>query len=364
MKVVILMENSTCRDTVACAHGLSMYIETDKHKILFDMGPDAQFIDNAKALGVDLTQVDIAFLSHAHNDHCGGLEAFLKLNDRAKVYMQKAVWGQYYVVTPSKCAYIGMDAVLKNYEDRFVLCDGVQKLDEELTVFSAVPGRELWSGANDTLREKIGEDYPRDTFRHEQDLLVTENGKTALFAGCAHCGIVNILKSAEDVLGRAPDAVFAGFHLYNPSLGKSEPGDFVSPDGQVCGRHKGLLHYTVGQRKHLGVALGYPVFIKEIDPEQNRIYLARTGEEYAGGVLLTDCVIQPNPWLNAGQKTAHVLVKVRSRAPDAPATVTLLGDGRAQVVFDAPQRAPAPGQSCVIYRDAAVLGGGFIQRQI
>ena len=88
MKVVILMENSTCRDAVACAHGLSMYIETDKHKILFDMGPDAQFIDNAKALSVDLTQVDIAFLSHAHNDHCGGLEAFLKLNDRAKVYMQ------------------------------------------------------------------------------------------------------------------------------------------------------------------------------------------------------------------------------------------------------------------------------------
>lgn len=159
-----------------------------------------------------------------------------------------------------------------------------------------------------------------------------------------------------------PDGDYAAF--IEQTLGKSEPGDFVSPDGQVCGRHKGLLHYTVGQRKHLGVALGYPVFIKEIDPEQNRIYLARTGEEYAGGVLLTDCVIQPNPWLNAGQKTAPVLVKVRSRAPDAPATVTLLGDGRAQVIFDTPQRAPAPGQSCVIYRGAAVLGGGFIQRQI
>lgn len=159
-----------------------------------------------------------------------------------------------------------------------------------------------------------------------------------------------------------PDRDYAAF--IEQTLGKSEPGDFVSPDGQVCGRHKGLLHYTVGQRKHLGVALGYPVFIKEIDPEQNRIYLARTGEEYAGGVLLSDCVIQPNPWLNAEQTSAPVLVKVRSRAPDAPATVTLLGDGRAQVVFDAPQRAPAPGQSCVIYRGAAVLGGGFIQRQI
>ena len=159
-----------------------------------------------------------------------------------------------------------------------------------------------------------------------------------------------------------PDRDYAAF--IEQTLGKSEPGDFVSPDGQVCGRHKGLLHYTVGQRKHLGVALGYPVFIKEIDPEQNRIYLARTGEEYAGGVLLSDCVIQPNPWLNAEQTSAPVLVKVRSRAPDAPATVTLLGDGRAQVVFDAPQRAPAPGQSCVIYRGPAVLGGGFIQRQI
>ena len=102
MKVVILMENSSCKEGIACAHGLSMYIETAQHKILFDMGPDAQFIDNAAALGVDLTKVDIAFLSHAHNDHCGGLEAFLKLNDHAKVYMQKAVWGQYYVVTPSK----------------------------------------------------------------------------------------------------------------------------------------------------------------------------------------------------------------------------------------------------------------------
>lgn len=159
-----------------------------------------------------------------------------------------------------------------------------------------------------------------------------------------------------------PDGDYAAF--IEQTLGKSEPGDFVSPDGQVCGRHKGLLHYTVGQRKHLGVALGYPVFIKEIDPEQNRIYLARTGEEYAGGVLLSDCVIQPNPWLNAEQTSAPVLVKVRSRAQDAPATVTLLGDGRAQVVFDAPQRAPAPGQSCVIYRGPAVLGGGFIQRQI
>jgi 7,8-dihydropterin-6-yl-methyl-4-(beta-D-ribofuranosyl)aminobenzene 5'-phosphate synthase len=265
MKVVILMENTACRADIACAHGLSMYIETDRHKLLFDMGPDARFIDNARTLGVDLTAVDTAFLSHAHNDHCGGLEAFLKLNEKAKVYMQKAVWGQYYVVTPQKREFIGMDAALKNYENRFVLCEGVQKIDDELTVFSAVPGRELWSGANDTLREKLGADYPRDTFRHEQNLLVTEGGKTALFAGCAHCGIVNILKSAEDALGRAPDAVFAGFHLCNPSLGRSEPNELVDAVGERL-REGGTARYFTGHctgaeayarlKRRLGARLG------------------------------------------------------------------------------------------------------------
>ena len=265
MKAVILMENTACRADIACAHGLSMYIETDRHKLLFDMGPDARFIDNARALGVDLTQVDTAFLSHAHNDHCGGLEAFLKLNGKAKVYLQKGVWGQYYVVTPQKREFIGMDAALKNYEDRFVLCEGVETLDDELTVFSAVSDRELWSGANDTLREKIGEDYPYDTFRHEQNLLVTENGKTALFAGCAHCGIVNILKSAEDALGKAPDAVFAGFHLYNPSLGRSEPDELVDAVGDRLRENK-VAHYFTGHctgaeacarlKRKLGARLG------------------------------------------------------------------------------------------------------------
>ena len=160
-----------------------------------------------------------------------------------------------------------------------------------------------------------------------------------------------------------PDGDYASF--IEQKLGASQPGDFISPDGQVCGQHKGLLHYTVGQRKRLGIALGYPVFIKEIDPVQNRIYLARTGEEYADGVLLSDCIIQPNPLLIPGQKqTAHASVKVRSRASDAPATLTLLPDGQLQVLFDTPQRAPAPGQSCVIYDGATVLGGGYIQKQI
>ena len=232
MKVTTLLENKTTCDALRCEHGLSLYIETREHRILFDSGASDAFWKNAETLGIDLAQVDIAFLSHAHNDHCGGLLTFLEGNKTAKVYLQKEAFGDYYVVTPAKCAYIGLDPKLREYADRFVMAEGVTKLDDELTLFSGIKTHELLSEANATLREKVGEDYPRDPFRHEQDLLVTEDGKSVLFAGCAHCGIVNIINRAEDVLGCAPDAVFAGFHLYNPSLGQPEPRKLVDAVGE------------------------------------------------------------------------------------------------------------------------------------
>ena len=133
MKITTLLENKTTCDALRCEHGLSLYIETAKHKILFDSGASDAFWENAKALGIDLAQVDIAFLSHAHNDHCGGLLTFLRGNRTAKVYLQKEAFGDYYVVTPTKCAFIGLDPKLHEYADRFVMAEGVTKLDEELT---------------------------------------------------------------------------------------------------------------------------------------------------------------------------------------------------------------------------------------
>ncbi len=232
MKVTTLLENKTTCDTLRCEHGLSLYIETERHKILFDSGASDAFWENAKALGIDLAQVDVAFLSHAHNDHCGGLLTFLTGNGTAKVYLQKKSFGDYYVVTPEKHEFIGLDPKLREYADRFVMAEGVTKIDDEMTLFSGIRTHELLSEANATLCEKVGNEYPRDAFRHEQDLLVTENGKTALFAGCAHSGIVNILNRAEEILGRAPDYVFAGFHLYNPTLGQSEPRALVDAVGE------------------------------------------------------------------------------------------------------------------------------------
>ena len=144
-------------------------------------------------------------------------------------------------------------------------------------------------------------------------------------------------------------------------FGKMPEGEFISPDGTVCGRHKGLLHYTVGQRKGLGIALGRPVFIKSMDPQTNRIYLGDAGEEFAAGVLLRDCrwipFEQPAQPFKAG-------AKIRSMAKEAAAQIIPLPNQSARVLFDVPQRAPAPGQSCVLYDGDYVLGGGYIESQI
>lgn len=242
MKIVTLLENTTCGD-LRCEHGLSLYIETKKHKILFDSGASDAFLENAKALGVDLEAVDIAFLSHAHNDHCGGLAHFCARNKTAKVYMQKEAFGEYYVVTPVREAFIGLSDEVKSYEERFVFCDGFVTVDEELSAFSGVEARELTSGANATLREKVGEEYPCDRFVHEQDLLITEDGKTVLFAGCAHTGIVNIIEHAKTIAPHI-DAVFAGFHLYNPTLKETQPRELVDAVASRLASYDGTRYYT------------------------------------------------------------------------------------------------------------------------
>lgn len=164
---------------------------------------------------------------------------------------------------------------------------------------------------------------------------------------------------SQEICFVPPGGSYAGF--LESRFGPSKPGWFVSPEGERIAPHKGLLHYTAGQRKHLGVALGRPAFIRRIDGESGDILLGYAGEEYAGSVLLRDVVFLPDrDTVLQGETIFAAQVKVRSRAVPSPARVTCLADGRALVEFEQPERAPAPGQSCVFYRDEWVLGGGVI----
>ena len=153
-----------------------------------------------------------------------------------------------------------------------------------------------------------------------------------------------------------PDGDYAGF--IRARKGDFPEGDFISPEGKPCGKHKGIIHYTVGQRKKLGIALGKPAFIKRIDPLSNRIYLGWGGEEYEREITVSGL---SETFPGAFRDGMRCGAKVRSRAAVAPCTLTLLGGGRAKAVFDQPERAPAPGQTAAFYDGEVVLGGGFIE---
>lgn len=133
-------------------------------------------------------------------------------------------------------------------------------------------------------------------------------------------------------------------------------GDFVNKDGEVIGRHKGVMNYTVGQRKGLG-AFGKPMFVTRLDILNNRIYLGEEGSQY-----LKSFTADTINW-SAGEiptEPFRAEVKIRFRAPAAPATVTPQGD-ELFVEFDEPQRSVTPGQFAAFYSDNVVLGGGIIR---
>jgi 7,8-dihydropterin-6-yl-methyl-4-(beta-D-ribofuranosyl)aminobenzene 5'-phosphate synthase len=227
MLIKVLLENRTSSPDLACEHGLSLYIETQKHKILFDMGASTSFLENAKKMDVDLSLVETAILSHGHYDHGGGLPVFLDFNKNAKIYIhEKAAEGHYAFRSNDKITEIGISP--KVMDDAKVVCTkGDWRVDEEILLFSTVDKKNLCSKANNVLLISQNDEYVKDSFEHEQNLLLIENGKKILVTGCAHRGIVNIMERAMELAGGPLDTVIGGFHLSNPSTGQCESDELI-----------------------------------------------------------------------------------------------------------------------------------------
>ncbi|MCR4615026.1 MAG: MBL fold metallo-hydrolase [Clostridiales bacterium] len=217
MRIINLIENTEGETGCAAVHGLSFYIETAKHKLLVDLGPSAETMTNAEKLGIDLKQVDAVILSHGHYDHSGGILPFATLNPGAAIYMQKTATAAYYADDSEAGAapqyrYIGIDEGIAALP-QVRLIDGDCIIDDELSLFVIKERAGRLPFSNARLKRETGGVYQQDEFDHEHFLIIKEGSKRVLVSGCAHNGILNILKEYTRRFGAAPDAVISGFHL-------------------------------------------------------------------------------------------------------------------------------------------------------
>ena len=199
MKITTLMENTACSSEFFCEHGLSLYIETEGRRILFDAGQSGAFAENAALLGIDLSQVDTFVLSHGHYDHGGGLPRFLEENDKAKIYVNHFAFEPHFNGTEK---YIGLRKELEG-NPRILPVNGEISIAPGLTLHT-LPLPPMDSAGLTVLRN--GTFQPED-FCHEQYLLVAEAGKRILFSGCSHKGILQIADRFR------PDVLIGGFHF-------------------------------------------------------------------------------------------------------------------------------------------------------
>ncbi len=212
MKITALVENRA-GGKLKPVHGLSLYVETARHKLLFDLGPDATLFKNSRALGIDLRSIDTVILSHGHNDHGGALRAFLQLNKTAKVYVQRKAFEPHYIRVLFYRRDAGLDPALASHP-QLVPLDGDFCIDEELSLFTVQDTSLCPSPANYMLYDDAG----RDHFAHEQNLLIRAN-RNVLITGCGHTGILNILAAAP----ARPQVCIGGYHLYNPIDRRTAP---------------------------------------------------------------------------------------------------------------------------------------------
>lgn len=245
MRIHTLLENTTRDSSLTIEHGLSFYIETSTHKILFDSGYSGAFAENADRMGIDLSQVDFAVLSHAHRDHSGGLQRFLEKNPTAPVYLSRHAFGN---IIGSQGNYFGLEQSLKE-NPRLIPVDDELSVTDDLILYSCNRCSQLYpnAAAGFTVFEN-GVSGP-DLFHHEQYLLIREGDKRILFSGCSHKG--NIVNWFE------PDVLIGGFHfMHRDPEGKD--ADFLRFAAQTL-----LAHHTIYYTCHCTGEAPYR-FLREI----------------------------------------------------------------------------------------------------
>ena len=215
MKIIALVDNRSQSENLDTEHGLSLYIETDDNqKTLYDIGQSDLFLHNAETLGVDLNAIDRVVISHGHYDHIGGLVSFLKVNKRAKVYMNAKLFDyEYFSVKRGVKNMNGFPPELLEYRDRFVMLNKNVQFDKIWFITDIAHTYALPKGNAILYRQKDGIEE-LDQFEHELILVVDTAQGLCVFTGCAHNGVLNIAATVQSII---PDkqihCLYGGFHL-------------------------------------------------------------------------------------------------------------------------------------------------------
>ncbi|MDO4745547.1 MAG: MBL fold metallo-hydrolase [Bacillota bacterium] len=216
-----LVENKTEHTSMLAEHGLSIYIEADGKKILFDAGATDIVLHNAEVMGVDLKDVDFAAVSHGHYDHTGGFPAFCALNEKAPIYIHKDAFRKSYGFVDGKpedqmSGICWSDDEKAAIEGRLKYTDGPVYITENICVTGTVPYAE---GTNITenfyFMDEAGQ-WQKDDMCHEQVLVIKEPDGLYIFSGCSHRGVISALEAGKAMFpGERVAVLVAGMHLYS-----------------------------------------------------------------------------------------------------------------------------------------------------
>lgn len=219
MKITTLIENETNREDLDYEHGLSILIEVDGEKILFDLGQSGNFINNAKKLDVDLKDLNYLVISHGHYDHSGGFERLMKeINPNIKLYIGKEFFNKKYrLIEDGDYEYLG-----NPFDEEFVkekqvpisyLSEDMINITESLLIFTNFNRDPQFQNTNEDMYVKENGEYKKDLFLDEVSLGIKTNKGLVILVGCSHVGIVNILDTIMERTGMEIYALIGGTHL-------------------------------------------------------------------------------------------------------------------------------------------------------
>ncbi len=223
MRFAFLMENKTNTTGIVAEHGLSVYIETEGKKILFDAGATDLFAENAKVMGIDLAGVDMAVVSHGHYDHTGGFPLFCTMNDKAPVYIHKNAFRESYILKDGEL-YGKNDGIrwtegeTEMMKERLVLTDAPLMITDDMAITGTIEPEEGFTPTERFYYRDDDGNVTEDDMSHEQCLVIRRPEGLYIFSGCSHTGVLSALKAGKKLFpGEKVAVLVAGMHLYAAS---------------------------------------------------------------------------------------------------------------------------------------------------